>query len=207
MLGLYLLALVIGLGWTVVNFALGHGGGDAGGEVHAGGSFGADGGEGGFGEAVGEHGGGPVALPLFSPTAIAGYLTGFGATGLGLHAGLGIETPLIHVPVALLGAAVLGVGVAWITVKVLALGEISSAEGPESLVGRSGEITVAIPAGGVGEIAFLSGGRRNAGAARAVGGAAIPAGSRVRIVRLEGSTYLVEPEGEPVLPELPPRRP
>jgi membrane protein implicated in regulation of membrane protease activity len=204
MLGLYLLALIIGLGWTVANFILGHGSAEGGGEVHAGGSFGA-GGDGGFGEAVGEHGGGPVDLPLFSPTALAGYLTGFGATGLGLHGGLGIASPLIHVPVALLGAAVLGVGVAWVTVKLLAFGEISSAEGPESLGGRAGEITVAIPAGGVGEIAFLSGGRRNAGPARAVGGGAIPAGARVRIVRLEGSTYLVEPEREPRLPELPSR--
>ncbi len=197
MLGLYVLTLVVGLGWTVVNFLLGHVGGDAGhGEVHAGGHFGAEGGaHDGFGEATGEHGGGALSLPLFSPTAIAGYLTGFGATGLGLHGGLGIESPLIHVPIALFGAAVLGVGVAWATVKILAYGEISSAEGPAELAGRAGEITVTVPAGGVGEIAYLAGGRRNAGAARSASGREIPRGARVRIVRLEGATFLVEPEG------------
>lgn len=197
MLGLYLLSLVVGVGWTVVNFVLGQAAGDAGGEVHTGGTFGAgEGTHGGFGEASGEHGGGPLDLPLFSPTAIAGYLTGFGATGLGLHGGLGIASPLLHVPAALLGAAVLGVGVTWVTVKVLAYGEITSSEGPEELAGRTGEITVAVPPGGVGEVAYLAGGRRNATAARTLDGGELPRGTRVRIVRFDGATCVVEALGE-----------
>ena len=208
MLGLYLLSLVVGLGWTVVNFLLGQmAGGDGGGEVHAGGTFGAGAGShDGYGEAAGDHGGGPLSLPLFSPTAIAGYLTGFGATGYGLHGGLGVASPLVHVPVALFGALVLGVGVSWVTVKVLSFGEISSAEGPAELPGRTGEITVAVPAGGVGEVAFLAGGRRNATAARSVDGAPIAPGTRVRIVRVVGATLLVEPEGEYSLDGPPPGR-
>jgi membrane protein implicated in regulation of membrane protease activity len=197
MLGLYLVTLVVGLGWSFVNFVLGQVAGSDHGAVHAGGTFGAgDGSPHGFGEAMGDHGGEALSLPLFSPTAIAGYLTGFGATGYGLLGGLGVTSPLIHVPAALFGATVLGVGVSWITVKVLAYGEISSSQRPSELAGHTGEITVAIPAGGVGEIAFLAGGRRNATAARAVDDAAIARGTRVRIVRVDGATFVVQPEGQ-----------
>lgn len=195
MLGLYLISLVVGLGWSVVNFLLGQAAGSDHGTVHTGGTFGAgDASHDGFGDAAGDHGGEGLSLPLFSPTAIAGYLTGFGATGYGLVGGLGVTSPLVHVPAALFGAAALGVFVSWVTVKVLAYGEISSTLAPAELAGHVGEITVTIPAGGVGEIAFLSGGRRNATAARAADDASIPRGTRVRIVRIEGATFVVRPE-------------
>lgn len=200
MASLYLLSLIVGLGWTVASFLLGSvvgdaDGGDGGGEVQAGGTFGADG-DGGYGEASGDGGGASLSLPLFSPTAIAGYLTGFGATGYGLVAGLGVQSPLVHVPLALFGALLLGVAVSWTTVKLLSIGEISSAEGPNALRGRIGEITVTVPAGGVGEITYLSGGRRNASAARSVDGSPIARGARVRILRAVDATLLVEPAGE-----------
>jgi membrane protein implicated in regulation of membrane protease activity len=134
---------------------------------------------------------GPLDLPLFSPTAIAGYLTGFGATGYGLIGGLGITEPLVHVPASLLGAALLGLGVAWGTVRLLQIGETDSTTQRNLLAGRSGELTVGIPEGGVGEVAYLAGGGRSTAPARSIDGAAIARGTPVRIVRADDATFVV----------------
>ncbi len=193
MLSLYLLCVIVGLGWTVVNFALGAAAeADAHtGELQVGGAFG----NGGGGHATADGGGhvGPLDLPLFSPTAIAGYLTGFGATGYGLIGGLGITEPLVHVPVSLLGAALLGFLVAWGTVKLLQVGETDSTARRMTLVGSRGELTVGIPEGGVGEIAFLAGGSRSTAPARSTDGSAIPRGTAVQIVRADDATFVVKP--------------
>jgi len=190
MLSLYLLCGIVGLGWTVVNFALGAAAQDLpGGELHVGGAFGG----GGHGDATTGGTGhvGPLDLPLFSPTAIAGYLTGFGATGYGLVGGLGIDEPLVHVPAALFGAAVLGFGVAWGTVRLLQIGETDSAAYRAALVGRKGELTVGIPDGGVGEVAYLAGGTRSTAPARTADGGPLPRGTAVRIVRADDTTFVV----------------
>ncbi len=192
----YLFFAVAGLGWAVGSFALGklfgHGDGDGGG-AEADLEVSHELGEGGHGEASGSGEGGPVSLPLFSPTAISGYATGFGGTGLILVGGLGITDPWHHVPGALAGAAALGLATAWTTVKLLHAGETSSEGQLASMPGRTGELTVGIPAGGLGEIAYLAGGVRSTAAARTPDGAAVPRGAKVRVVRVEGATFVVAP--------------
>ena len=203
MLSLYLLCGIVGVGWIVLGLIAGQASTpDAShGEVHVGSDFGVDGGGSGEAFADADPTGG-LSLPLFSPTAIAGYLTGFGATGYGLVGGLGIDAALIHVPLSLVGAAALGVGVSWITVRVLQLGETDSKLRRREAAGRLGELTVGIPAGGVGEITFLAGGTRAAAPARSENGSAIPRGTTVRIVSATGATFIVQPASESALAAL-----
>ncbi|WP_373047971.1 NfeD family protein [Vulgatibacter sp.] len=200
---IYLLCGLVGLGWSVINLILGQAGGHdaAHGDLHVGGSFGAGGNGTGHGEAIADPQA-DLSLPLFSPTAIAGYLTGFGATGYGLVGGLGVESPFVHVPASLVGAAALGLGVAWGTVKLLQAGETGSAQRRQALAGSSGELTVGIPTGGVGEVAFLVGGTRSTAPARSWDGASIPRGAAVRIVRADESTFVVQPAAERALAPL-----
>lgn len=194
MLEIYLLCGIVGLGWSVVTFALGQiAHAEAGHDLHLGGSFG----EGGHGDATASADAqGALPLPLFSPTAIAGWLTGFGATGYGLHGGLGIGNPLVHVPISIAGATGMALLVSWATVKLLQLGDVSSAAGAGSRLGRSGELSVGIPAGGLGEVSYLGGPALSSAPARSLTGDEIPRGRRVRIVREEGAVLVVEPAEE-----------
>ncbi len=58
-------------------------------------------------------------------------------------------------------------------------------------VGREAEVIVSIPAGGVGEVAYIMRGQREQSSARAIDGAAIPKGSPVVIERVSGPTAYV----------------
>lgn len=194
MASVYALSALVGFGWVALGLLLGQFGVDHGGdaEVSVSGSFG----DGGHGDAVTTDGG-SLHLPLFSPTAIAGYLMGFGATGYGLMRGLGVTNPLVHVPVSVAGAGVLGLAVAYATVRLLQAGETSSEASLRALAGVVGEVTVSIPEGGVGEVAYEAGTRRTS-AARSTG-LPLPRGARVRIVRADLEALLVEPAPQPAL--------
>jgi len=61
-----------------------------------------------------------------------------------------------------------------------------------SLIGQVASIITPIPAGGVGEIAYVQGGTRYTAPARTESGSAVPAGKPVRITRVVGTQYYVE---------------
>ncbi len=63
-------------------------------------------------------------------------------------------------------------------------------------VGLSGEVTVPVPKGGVGEVAYILRGARLTATARSQSGRAIARHQGVRIVRRVGNTLYVEPLGE-----------
>ena len=61
-----------------------------------------------------------------------------------------------------------------------------------SLAGQVASIISPIPAGGVGEIAYVQGGSRYSAPARAEGDLPIAAGQSVRISRVVGTQFYVE---------------
>jgi hypothetical protein len=66
-----------------------------------------------------------------------------------------------------------------------------------SLVGRSAEVTVAIAAGGVGQIALTFSGERTEQIARSADGRALPRGAEVTITGLRGDSVVVAPLESP----------
>ncbi len=212
---------VLGCGYVVVSAFLGHfgdfgsdSGGHAGADGH--GDAGMDGGhhvdagadaggnhadaahghyglEGaGHGSASADAAGAAVFhFPFFSPLAVATLLAALGGYGLIAQHGFGASDQmslLAAIPLALATAyAVTYAG--W---KLAAGSRGSSVIRLEQLRGAAAEVTVPIPAGGVGEAAaLLAGGHRFTAPAREADGREVPRGATVTIVSLMGTTLVV----------------
>lgn len=182
----------------------GHDAGGGGGGGHAVGHAGHSGpaGEAGHGDAAygvggGGHGGvhatAPAAasfhFPFFSPLALATLVAAIGGYGLIAKAALGAgdgASLAMAVPAALLTAY----GVTYVGWRLVSGATSSSTIRLADLAGAAAEVTVPIPAGGVGEAMVIAGGDRYAAPAREVSGMAVARGATVTIVAA-GPTLLV----------------
>jgi membrane protein implicated in regulation of membrane protease activity len=166
----------------------------AGGGADAGGDAGAD-----YGVEGGGHGAvlatdvasASFHFPLFSPLALATLFAAVGGYGLltkhGFGAGDGASL-LVSVPAAVATTyAVTYAG--W---RLMSSSRTSSRIRADDFVGAPGEVLTPIPAGGVGEVAAMLGSQRFTAPAREVTGRAVPRGASVRVVRLLGSTLVVD---------------
>lgn len=206
---IYGICLLVGIIYTIASFLLGSLG-DLGGHAgdFGGGHMGDMGGHpgefshnygvhtGGHGEAQGATGtGGEVIFGPFSPMVIAFFLTCFGGVGL-IVTKAWTENPFINLPVA----AASGFVLAWLLVSLFnrVLGGMASSSEVRlnTLVGTEAEVTVAIPALGVGEIAYIAMGSRYVTPARNEEQIPIPRYSTVRITRIVGNTFFVRPAME-----------
>lgn len=130
--------------------------------------------------------------PITGTTA-ATFVTGFGGGGIVAHYLLGYSTvPGLFVAsgsgFVLAFAAYLALD--WLFKQTQGGSEYSVAE----TAGREAEVITAIPAGGMGEIAYLVRGRRENSPARAVDGGEIPKGRLVIIEKTLGNTFYVRPQ-------------
>lgn len=185
----YLIAFFLGLGFAVLSGLLsGVFGGSAGADASDAGGF--DGG------AIGDvQGGANVHFPLLSPVTISTFIASFG--GMGVIGMKVFEWPAtIHVPVAAItGVSVAGI-VFYVFYKIFGQHTISSAPTQSELIGLAAEVTVSIPRAGAGQIAYVKGGTRYTGPARAADGAAeLPQGTAVKIDRIVGGVFYVTKSG------------
>ena len=179
---IYTACLALGLLFTIISAVAGHFfGSDHGGDV----------GTGGHAEAGYDHSGVP-GISFFSPTVLACFVTAFGACGLILSHIESTRSMWISAPIS--SVAGLGMSFAafllfnWMFQKTQSSSELRVA----SLIGQVASIITPIPAGGVGEIAYVQGGTRYTAPARTESGSAVPAGKPVRITRVVGTQYYVE---------------
>ena len=221
-----------GLGCLYVVLAafVGHGPGDSGAGAGAGGAGGHAGGhvdlgggmaahhpvagpaghaESAYGVGGGGHGAveatAPAAaafhFPFFSPLALATVVAAIGGYGLiakyALDAGDGASLAL-----ALPAALATAYGVTWVGWRLVSGSRASSLIRLQDLAGTTAEVTVPIPAGGVGEAVAIAGAQRFAAPAREVDGRAVARGVTVTIVAASGPTVVVRaaPVPEPAAP-------
>ena len=206
----------LGLAHDVTHLAgFGHGGGDGAGagDIHAGGDgagvgdahAGGDGvghadpagpagpadtsAHGDGGHAAGRGADAPSASPFNLMTAMA-FLTWFGAAGYILH-GL-LLWPLAAALLAAVAAGTLGGWLVYLfLVKVLLPGTAPPDPRDFQIVGSLGRVSMAIPAGGSGEVVYTLGGALHGDGARSVNGGAIARDAEVVIVRFErGMAYV-----------------
>jgi membrane protein implicated in regulation of membrane protease activity len=182
---IYAICFGVGLVFTLISAVLGHvfGGHDA---------DGGDLGTGGHAEAGFDHAGMPGMSP-FSPTTIASFITALGGLGM-IFARIEATSPVyISAPLSVLGGLLIAAGVFTLFNAFFHKTQSSSEAHVASLVGHAATVITPLPPNGVGEIAYVQGGSRYSAPARAERGDAIPGGRTVRITRIVGSQFYVEP--------------
>jgi membrane protein implicated in regulation of membrane protease activity len=103
------------------------------------------------------------------------------------------KTGWISAPLAVLGGFVLAAGVIWLFNSIFKRTESSSEGRVAALIGQTATIITPIPTNGVGEIAYVQGGTRYTAPARDYRGTAVGNGQAVRIVRIVGTQFYVQP--------------
>jgi membrane protein implicated in regulation of membrane protease activity len=176
----YLFCLIVGFVFVLGSAVLGHLGGDHG---HVGGS-------GGHAEAGADSSDAP-GVSLFSPIVMAAFVAAFGAFGLILSQFEATKPPAISAGLSVIGALVVAGALVGLLRKVVRAADSSSESRVATLVGQVATVITPVPAGGVGEIAYVQAGTRYTAPAREEGGAPIGAGSEVRITRVIGSQFYV----------------
>ena len=134
-----------------------------------------------------DHGGGPS---MFSARIMAAFLTAFGVGGV-----VARYYNLSHPAASGVGvvAGMVMSGLVFQFAKVLYSQQASSGVRMTDLVGQSAEVSVAIPDGGVGQIALAFAGERTEHIARSADGRALVRGAEVVITGLRGDSVVVAP--------------
>jgi hypothetical protein len=201
----FLLLALLGCLYVMVAAFLGHADFGGGGHAHApeGGhgtesghaasssSYGIDGtGHGSVSESAAGGGAAAFHFPFFSPLALATLLAAIGGWGLIAKYGLRVAdgpSLLFAIPAAVLTAY----GVTFLGWKIVSASRASSVIRAADLAGAAAEVTIPIPAGGLGEAVAFVAGQRYSAPAREAEGRAIPRGVAVTVVAMVGSTLVV----------------
>jgi membrane protein implicated in regulation of membrane protease activity len=127
---------------------------------------------------------------VFSLRIMAAFLTAFGVGGV-----VGRYYNLSHPVSSGIGmvAGVVLAGVVYQFAKLLYSQQASSEIRMTGLVGATAEVSVAIPAGGVGQVVLSHGGERSEHIARTADGRALSRGVVVRITGVGGDAVTVAP--------------
>jgi membrane protein implicated in regulation of membrane protease activity len=142
---------------------------------------------------LGDHdaSGGPS---IFSIRVMAAFLTAFGAGGV-----IARHYEFSHVAASAVGITC-GVVMATIVyqfARMLYAQQASTDLRMSRLVGVTGEVSVAIPPGGVGQITINAAGERSEHIARAADGRSVSRGTAVTITGLGGDSVIVTPSTPP----------
>jgi membrane protein implicated in regulation of membrane protease activity len=181
---IYLFCLGVGLVFTLVSAALGHLFG--GHEGHLEGSS-------GHAEA-GVDGSDMPGISAFSPTIISSFVTAFGGLGIIFSQIGATRNPILSAPLAVLGGLLIAGVLLWLLRQLFRRTQSSSEGKVSTVIGQIATIITPIPAGGVGEIAYVQAGTRYTAPAREQTGAAVPTGKAVHITRVVGSQFYVTPD-------------
>jgi membrane protein implicated in regulation of membrane protease activity len=128
-----------------------------------------------------------------SPTTLAAFVTAFGGFGMVFSKIEALKNPWTSVPLSGLAGFLVAALVVALFRFIFRHTQSSSEAVVSRLIGTTGTIITPIPAQGVGEIAYVSGGSRYTAPARTVNGSTLATGQPVKIARIVGSDFYVEP--------------
>ena len=175
----YLVCFFVGFGFALLS-ALMSGVFSGGAEAHV-----------GAGHDIHVTAGDTVHFPLLSPVTLSMFIASFGGTGYIYKHALALPG-VAHVVLAAATAIAIALAVAWLLYKVFQITQGSSEANVADLVGVEAEVITAIPAEGLGEIAYTAKQSRYSASARTVDGKSLGPHTPVKIVRILGGTYIVE---------------
>ena len=127
---------------------------------------------------------------LFSARIMAAFLTAFGVGGV-VGRYYGLPHPAASGVGVLVGVVM--AGLVYQFAKVLHSQQASSEVRVSSLIGKSAEVSVSIPASGVGQVVVIASGERSEHIARGANGVAVPRGTEVVVTGLRGDSLIVAP--------------
>jgi hypothetical protein len=141
---------------------------------------------------IGAHGGdvhGDVhGISFLNTRVLSVFVTAFGGFGaIAVHLGYRIE---ISTAIGIIGGLIFG-GIIYLFARFLYGQQATSGVAVAELVGRTAQISVAIPAGGLGQVRCALGETVVEKLARTVDGVAVPANTSVTIESIAGETVLV----------------
>jgi membrane protein implicated in regulation of membrane protease activity len=176
----YLFCLVVGFVFVLGSAVLGHFGGDHG---HVDGS-------GGHAEAGADSSDAP-GVSFFSPIVMAAFVAAFGAFGLIFSQFETTKSPIVSAGLSVVCAVLVASSMVGLLRKLVRASDSSSESRVATLVGMGATVISPIPAGGVGEIAYVQSGSRYTAPAREENGSPVGSGSEVSITRIVGSQFYV----------------
>jgi len=136
---------------------------------------------------------GVPGISFFSPTVLASFVTAFGAFGL-IFCQIGATASVwINAPISFVSGLVVSLIVLWLFNAVFRKTQGSSEGRVANLIGQTAVIATPIPENGVGEISYVQMGSRYSAPARTEKGDTIAAGKTVKITRIVGTQFFVEP--------------
>lgn len=141
---------------------------------------------------IGPDGGDMPGASFFNTITIATLIAFFGLTGL-------LATWLLRLPVlfsiafSLPVSILIAVGQFLLYVKLFIKAQASSEATLSDILGCEAEVATSIPAGGVGEIAYVIKGSRYTAPASSSDGQPITRGTRVHVVNIRTNTLIVRP--------------
>jgi membrane protein implicated in regulation of membrane protease activity len=136
---------------------------------------------------------GMPGVSVFSPVVISSFVTAFGGFGLVFHQIEHTRSVWISAPLAAACAFAVAAGAFYMFNAVFEKSQASSEVRIGSLVGKTATVITPIPANGVGEIAYITGGSRCTAPAREQSGAPVANGQTVKITRVSESQFIVLP--------------
>lgn len=150
---------------------------------------------------VGTHGdadtgyesGGMPGISILSPTVIASFITAVGGLGIVFSNIDSTKEVWISAPLSVVGGIIIAAGVFWMFNALFTKTQSTSESRVATLIGQTATIITPIPPVGVGEIAYVQSGTRYSAPARNDGGGEIGNGRAVKIVRIVGSQFYVQP--------------
>jgi membrane-bound ClpP family serine protease len=183
----YLFCLAVGFMFLLGSALFGHIFGDHG---HVEGS-------GGHAEAGADSSDAP-GISLLSPIVMAAFLTAFGAFGLVFSQFEATKRPILSAPLSIAAAGVIAYALVGVLRKLMRAADSSSESQVATLTGHVANVITPIPAGGVGEIAYVQSGIRYTAPAREESGRPVASGCTVTITRIVGSQFYVSVDSKPV---------
>lgn len=180
----YAVCLIAGLLFALISALAGH--------VFHGGDGGHDIGTGGHAEAGFDDSGIP-GVSFFSPVVLASFVTAFGGFGILFTDIRATSSPWVSAPLSIGCALVIAGGVLALFNAMFRRTQSSSESHVASLVGLPASLMTPIPENGVGEISYVQASTRYTAPARSEKGQAIAIGQTVRITRIVGTQFFVEP--------------
>lgn len=180
---IYLFCLVVGLVFTLFSVVAGHFFGGHGDHV---------GGSGGHAEAGADSSDLP-GISIFSPTIIAAFITAFGGFGIIFTEIPATHQAVVSAPLSIVVALLIAGSLYRFLSAVFRHTQGSSESHVAALVGTDANVITPIPENGVGEIAYVVRGTRYTAPARVENGTAISGGKSVKIKRIVGTQFYVEP--------------
>ena len=137
--------------------------------------------------AQGDH----VAFSPVSPVTVSMFITSFGVTGFALSKWVHLPAAL-HLPIAMLSGLIVAAAAFAVFAKVMRATQSSSVPSTADAVGLEAELMAHLAAEGLAEISYTQRETRLNATARAADGKELPQGAKVRIVRIDGTTFVIE---------------